>query len=79
MQVEAEARRILRAKIKAMPWHAGLPSEERKRLIEADVERWWHLEVKEAARRLRDRHEPHAADGSTHEVQRHINPKTNLL
>jgi hypothetical protein len=54
-QVEAEARRILRAKIKAMPWHADLPPEERKRRIEADVERWWHLEVKEAAKRLLDR------------------------
>jgi hypothetical protein len=54
-QVEAEARRILRAKIKAMPWHADLPPEERKRLIEVDVERWWHLEVKEAAKRLLDR------------------------
>ncbi len=54
-QVEAEARRILRAKIKAMPWHAGLPPEERKRLIEADVDRWWHLEIREAARRLRER------------------------
>jgi hypothetical protein len=54
-QVEAEARRILRAKIKAMPWHTGLPPDERKRWIEADVELWWHLEIREAARRLLDR------------------------
>ncbi len=57
-QIEAEARRILRAKIKRMPWHAGLPPEQRKRRIEADVERWWFLEVAEAARRLRDRLRP---------------------
>jgi hypothetical protein len=54
-QVEAEARRILQAKIKAMPWHAGLPPDERKCRIEADVERWWYLEIREAARRLIDR------------------------
>jgi hypothetical protein len=53
-QIEAEARGILRAKIKAMPSHASLPLEERKRLIEADVGRWWRLEVEEAARRLLD-------------------------
>ncbi len=54
-RIEMEARRILRAKIKRMPWYAGLPPEERKRLIEPDVGRWWFLEVKEAARRLRER------------------------
>ncbi len=54
-QIEVEARRILRDKIKRMPWHTGLPPEERKRLIEADVERWWFLEADEAARRLRGR------------------------
>ncbi len=37
-----------------MPWHTGLAPEERKRLIEADVERWWFLEADEAARRLLD-------------------------
>ncbi len=54
-QIEAEARRILRAKIKRMPWHAGLLPEERKCRIEADVDHWWFLETAEAARRLRDR------------------------
>ena len=54
-QIEAEARRILRAKIKRLPWHPGCSPEERRRRIEADVEVWWHLEVREAARRLRDR------------------------
>ena len=54
-QVEAEARAILREKLKRMPWHSGLPPAERKRLIQEDVDRWWHLEVAEAARRLLDR------------------------
>ena len=54
-RIEAEARRILRAKIGRMPWHAGCSPDERNRRIEADVDRWWHLEVREAARRLRDR------------------------
>jgi hypothetical protein len=54
-QIEAEARRVLREKIKRMPWHAGLPPEERKRRIQEDVDRWWFLEVQEAARRLLDR------------------------
>ncbi len=54
-QIEAEARRIHRAKIKRMPWHQGCSPEERKRRIEADVDRWWHLEVEEATRRLLDK------------------------
>jgi hypothetical protein len=45
-RIEVEARRILRDRIKRMPWHTGLPPEERKRLIEADVERWWFLGMK---------------------------------
>ncbi len=52
---DTEARRILRAKIKRMPWHADLPPEERQRRIEADVDRWWFLEIREAARRLNER------------------------
>ncbi len=54
-RIEMEARRILREKLKRIPWHQGCSPEERKRRIEADVDRWWHLEVEEAARRLRDR------------------------
>ena len=53
-QIETEARRILRAKIGRMPWHQGCSPGERKRRIKEDVDRWWFLEVKEAARRLRD-------------------------
>ncbi len=57
-QIEAEARRILREKIKRMPWHQGCSPEERRRRIEADVETWWHLEAGEAARRLAERQQP---------------------
>ncbi len=38
-QIEVEARRILREKIKRMPWHAGLTPEKRKHRIDADVDR----------------------------------------
>lgn len=55
-RIEAEARRILRAKIKRLPWHPGCSPEERRRRIEADVDHWWHLEFLAAARRLLDRH-----------------------
>ncbi len=54
-RIEAEARRILREKISRFPWHQGCSPDERRRRIEADVEAWWHLEVKEAARRLLER------------------------
>ncbi len=54
-QIEAEARRILREKIKRMPWHEGCSPEERRRRIEADVDRWWYLEVEEATRQLLDK------------------------
>ncbi len=54
-QIEAGARRILREKIKRMPWHQGCSPEERRRRIEADVDQWWHLEAEEATRRLKER------------------------
>ncbi len=54
-QIEIEARRNLREKIKRMPSHQGCSPEERRRRIEADVDRWWHLEVEEATRRLLDK------------------------
>jgi len=40
-----------------MPWHTGLPPEERKRPTEADVDHWWHLDSSEAVRRLEERSE----------------------
>ncbi|MBW3560801.1 MAG: hypothetical protein KY449_13780 [Proteobacteria bacterium] len=55
-QIEAVAHRILREKIKRMPWHQGCSPEERRRRIEADVRRWWQLEAGEAAKRLRERY-----------------------
>jgi hypothetical protein len=56
-QIEAEARRILRTKIERMPWHQGCSPEERQRRIEADIDQWWHLEISEASRRLKERSE----------------------
>ncbi len=55
-QIEIEARRILRAKIKRLLWHPGCSPEEGRRRIEADVDQWWHLEFMAAARRVLDRH-----------------------
>ncbi len=54
-QIKVEARRILHEKIKRMPCHAGCSPEERRRRIEADVDRWWYLEIQEATRRLLDK------------------------
>ncbi len=48
-----------------MPWHAGLPPDERERLIEEDVERYWQTMVEEAIERLLDR-----ADASLTERKR---------
>ncbi len=54
-QIEAEARRIVRKKLRSFPWHQGCSPEERRRRIEADVDLWWHLEADKAARRLKER------------------------
>ncbi len=51
-EIEAEARALLREKIRRMPWHQGLSPEERDRRIEEDVERYWPTLVEEAARQL---------------------------
>jgi hypothetical protein len=56
--IEAEARILLREKIERMPWHRGLPTDERERRIAKDVETYWPTVVEEAARRLVDRFEP---------------------
>jgi hypothetical protein len=53
-EIEAEARTLLRERIRRMPWHQGLSPDERARRIEEDVERYWPTLVEEAARRLVD-------------------------
>ncbi len=57
-EIEAEARALLREKIRQMPWHQGLPPAERDRRIEEDVEHYWPTMVEEAARRLVHRFHP---------------------
>ncbi len=57
-EIEAEARVLLREKIRRMPWHQGLSPDERDRRIEEDVECYWPTMVEEAARRLVDRLHP---------------------
>ena len=54
-QIQIEARCILREKLKRFPWHQGCSPEERRRRIEEDVEKWWHLKVGEAIRRLAEK------------------------
>ncbi len=53
--VEAEARALLRDWIARLPWHAGLPPEERERHIAEDVDTYWPTLVDEAVERLLDR------------------------
>lgn len=53
--IEAEARTLIRERIQNSGWYPGLHGDERTRRIEEDVERHWHLMIKEAARRLSER------------------------
>ncbi len=57
-EIEAEARALLREKIRRMLWHQGLSPDERDRRLEEDVDRYWPTLVEEAARRLVDRFHP---------------------
>ncbi len=52
---EAEARALLRDRIARLPWHAGLPPEERERRIAEDVDTYWPTLISEAIERLLDR------------------------
>ncbi len=53
--VEAEAHALLRDRIARLPWHAGLPPEERERRIAEDVDTYWPTLVNDAVERLLDR------------------------
>lgn len=55
LDVEAEARALLREKLRRLPWHAGLDPDERERRIEEDVETYWPTLTDEAVERLLDR------------------------
>lgn len=50
--IEAEARTLIRERIQNSGWYPGMREDERTRRIEEDVDRHWHLMIKEAARRL---------------------------
>ena len=53
--IEAEARALLRQQLRESAWYPHMPDRKRLELIERDVERYWHLKVTEAARRVLDR------------------------
>ncbi len=55
VEAEAEARALLRDRIARLPWHAGLPPEERERRIAEDVDTYWPTLVNDAVERLLDR------------------------
>lgn len=50
-ELEAMARAILRDTIERSGWYPALRGEERRRLIERDVERHWPLMLEEARKR----------------------------
>lgn len=54
-EVEAEARTLIRQRIQDSGWYPDLHGEDRTRRIEEDVDRHWHLMIKEATRRLSER------------------------
>jgi hypothetical protein len=56
-EVEAEARSLLRKTILNSGWYPELSKKDRQKRIEEDVERYWHLMIKEASQVLNDRFE----------------------
>jgi hypothetical protein len=53
--IEAEARSLLRQQLRESAWYPHMPAMKRLKLIEQDVERYWHVKVTEAAKRVLDR------------------------
>lgn len=51
-EIEARARAMLRETIERSGWYPSLPGDERRRLIERDVERNWHLMIADARKAL---------------------------
>jgi hypothetical protein len=47
--IEVEARCLLREQIERSAWFPGMKKEERRAMIELEVDAWWHLKLKEAA------------------------------
>jgi hypothetical protein len=54
-QIEVEARAILRESIERSGWYSGLRKKEREKLIQQDVERHWHLMIRDAVKQLEQR------------------------
>jgi hypothetical protein len=52
VEMEAEARSILREAIQRSGWYPGLSEEMRNRRIEEDVDRNWPLMLADARKRL---------------------------
>jgi len=55
VEIEAEARAILRETIERSGWYQTLPKAEREKLIARDVDRNWHLMIRDAMKRLEER------------------------
>ena len=53
--VEAEARRLLREQIERSSWFPGMQKEQRLAMIDQEVDAWWQLKLREAAKQLLDR------------------------
>ncbi len=50
--IEAEARSLLRKQLWESAWYPNMSNTKRKAQIERDVDRYWHLKVTEAAKRV---------------------------
>jgi hypothetical protein len=50
--IETEARAILRDRLSRFPWHPDVPESERARLVEQDIDTYWHLYIGEATERM---------------------------
>ena len=46
--IEAEARRLLAARLEKMPWWPGMAATLRRSAIQADVDRFWKVMLPEA-------------------------------
>ena len=55
-EVEAQARRLLRAQITRSAWfRTGMTEKERQERIKQEVDTWWHLKSEEARKLVEER------------------------
>jgi hypothetical protein len=58
-EVEAQARRLLRAQITRSAWfRTGMTEKERRDRIKQEVDTWWHLKTEEARKLVEERARP---------------------